>query len=98
MQQLKRTTIEILYILLKSPTMTTTPVSVHNTWNEYEIFVFLQNSDEWIYAFPPTVPAIIPQIWTQSSVESASYDADYEANVNGPSSDFTLSTFRSEFI
>ncbi|KAF5901265.1 T-cell differentiation antigen CD6-like isoform X1, partial [Clarias magur] len=39
-------------------------------------------------------PPIPPQIWTQSSVESTSYDTDYEANDNGPNGDFTLSTFR----
>ncbi|XP_017310787.1 antigen WC1.1 [Ictalurus punctatus] len=39
----------------------------------------------------PTMPQ---QMWTQSSVESASYDTDYEANDSGPNGDFTLSTFR----
>ncbi|XP_053349076.1 deleted in malignant brain tumors 1 protein-like [Clarias gariepinus] len=39
-------------------------------------------------------PPIPPQIWTQSSVESTSYDTDYEANDSAPSGDFTLSTFR----
>ncbi|XP_026785317.3 deleted in malignant brain tumors 1 protein [Pangasianodon hypophthalmus] len=39
----------------------------------------------------PTVPS---QMWTQSSVESASYDTDYEVNECGPNGAFTLSTFR----
>lgn len=45
-----------------------------------------------------TAPTMPQQMWTQSSVESASYDTDYEANDSGPNGDFTLSTFRSEFI
>lgn len=43
-------------------------------------------------------PSMPPQMWTQSSVESASYDTDYEANDSGLNRDISLSTFRSEFI
>ncbi|KAF7691274.1 deleted in malignant brain tumors 1 protein-like isoform X2 [Silurus meridionalis] len=39
----------------------------------------------------PTMP---PPMWTQNSVESTSYDTDYETNDSVPNGDFTLSTFR----
>ncbi|XP_027031617.1 antigen WC1.1-like isoform X1 [Tachysurus fulvidraco] len=41
-----------------------------------------------------SAPLIPPQMWTQSSVESASYDTDYEANDSCLNRDISLSTFR----
>ncbi|KAK3532578.1 hypothetical protein QTP86_024148 [Hemibagrus guttatus] len=41
-------------------------------------------------------PSMPPQMWTQSSVESASYDTDYEANDSGLNHDISLSTFRTD--
>ncbi|KAG9278919.1 antigen WC1.1-like [Astyanax mexicanus] len=37
---------------------------------------------------------IPPPMWTQSSIESGSYDTDYEPSDSGPDSSFPLSTFR----
>ncbi|KAK2836338.1 hypothetical protein Q7C36_014207 [Tachysurus vachellii] len=41
-----------------------------------------------------SAPLMPPQMWTQSSVESASYDTDYEANDSCLNRDISLSTFR----
>ncbi|TSK31506.1 T-cell differentiation antigen CD6 [Bagarius yarrelli] len=66
----------------------TNAASEENNYRDSTHLVKITNNDS------NSAPLSPPQIWTQSSVESASYDTDYEANNSGPNRDLTLSTFR----
>ncbi|XP_060798670.1 scavenger receptor cysteine-rich type 1 protein M130-like [Neoarius graeffei] len=64
-----------------------TTAAEENNYRESIHLVKVTNNDS---NSAPTMP---PQMWTQSSVESASYDTDCEANDGGANGRFTLSTF-----